>query len=84
MAPLTRITLVLVALMVFACAALAQTASNTSETPHASAAPSTTVALPPHASSGPLTLGEVVFTFVTGLMTIVINTVRGYILLPPL
>ncbi|KAI9500504.1 hypothetical protein GGI26_001959 [Coemansia sp. RSA 1358] len=34
-------------------------------------------------SSSPLTLGEVVLTFVTGLSTIILNTLRGYVLLPP-
>ncbi|KAJ2402447.1 ribosome biogenesis protein ytm1 [Coemansia sp. RSA 2559] len=83
MAHHTRITLLLIALMVFLCSALAVTPSaapdSSNPAPASYAQTSNSGAgQVPRSQDGPLTLGEVVFTFVAGLMTIVINTVRGY------
>ncbi|KAJ2449900.1 hypothetical protein EV183_004631 [Coemansia sp. RSA 2336] len=55
--------------------------SSSSEPASPAASPSP---YPQYMTSDPPILGEVVYNFVIGLLTIVNNTVRGYLLLPPL
>ncbi|KAJ2553961.1 hypothetical protein EV175_002750 [Coemansia sp. RSA 1933] len=81
----TRMVLLLVALVALASAAFAATATLVSDSPAALTATTPPAESPvPQWAKEPVTLGEVVFTFVAGLVTIAINTVRGYVMLPPL
>ncbi|KAI9471126.1 hypothetical protein BX667DRAFT_501227 [Coemansia mojavensis] len=55
--------------------------SSASETVSPAASPSP---YPQYMTSDPPILGEVVYNFVIGMLTIVNNAIRGYLLLPPL
>ncbi|KAJ2299680.1 hypothetical protein IWW55_004121 [Coemansia sp. RSA 2706] len=58
---------------------LVSVAAQASSKPESTVAPTNAT----HLSADPPLLGDVVYNFVIGMLTIVNNTIRGYLLLPP-